>query len=187
MDLQSLIDRGEELKNQRYDSPVVDIWQNDVKAAVASYGEATTNVLQNTMHFGQMIMSEGHGQEMHQEMISRVQELLAELIKRNPADTQAQSRIITQKMDEARASLGSKFGTTTFNGPVTFGDNSPANSVQVGELMLAIISQAEETLPEGSEKEKILSMLKEITTNPTFAAIAGASLPEIIKRLFGSQ
>lgn len=186
MDLQSLINRGEELKNNRYDSPIVDMWQNDVKAAVATYGDSTSRVLENTMHFGQMIMSEEHGQEMHQEMISRVQELLKELINRNPSDTQQQSRIINQKREEAKATLSSKFGKTTFNGPVTFGDNSPANSVQVGELMLAIISEAEEKLPEGSEKEKILSKLKEITANPTFAAVAGASLPEIIKRLFGS-
>lgn len=185
MDLQSLIDRGEELKNERYDSPIVDMWQNDVKAEVAKYGAATNKILENAMIFGQVIMSEAHGQQMHQNMISKVQELLRELIKRNPEDTQAQSRIISQKMEEAKATLGSKFGKTTFNGPVTFGDNSPANNVQVGELMLAIISQAEKTLPEGTEKSDILAKLKEITTNPTFASVAGASLPEIIKHLFG--
>lgn len=185
MDLIALIEQGEELKGQRYDSPVVDMWKNDVRAAVTTYGESTSRVLQNTMHFGQMIMNDHHGMEMHREMISRVQELLRELIKRNPADTQAQSQLITQKKDEAKATLGSKFGKTIFNGPVSFGNNSPANSVQVGELMLAIMGQAEETLPEGPEKTKIVSKLKEIVTNPTFAAMAGATLPEIIKRLFG--
>jgi hypothetical protein len=185
MELQALIDRGEELKNETYDSPIVDMWENDVKAAVAPFGEATMRVLQSAMHFGQVIMSDDHGQHMHIERINKVQKLLEELQRRNPADTQAQSNLITQKKEEAKATLGAKFGKTTFNGPVSFGDNSPANSVQVGELMLAIISQAEEGLPNGPEKDKILSSLKGIVANPTFAAIAGASLPEIIKRLFG--
>ncbi len=186
MDLQSLIDQGEELKNTDYDSPVIEMWENDVKAAVAPYGKSTLDILESAMMFGQVIIRRGHGQEMHVEKISKVQELLRELMKRNPSDTAVQSRIIEQKKEEAKATLGAKFGTTTFNGPVTFGENSPANSVQVGELMLAIISEAEEKLPEGQEKKNILSKLKEITANPTFAAIAGASLPEIIKRLFGS-
>jgi hypothetical protein len=184
MDFQELIDRGEELKGQKYDSPKVSLWKNDVRAAVAPYGEATQNILKHALFFNQMIMSADHGQHMHIDAISKAQELLEELQKRNPEDAQAQSRLITQKMEEARATLGSKFGTTTFNGPVTFGDNSPANNIQVGEIMLAIISQTEETLPEGPEKDKILDGLRTITTNPTFAAIAGAALPEIIKRLF---
>ena len=185
MDLQALIHRGEELKGEPYDSPVVDIWDNDVRAAVATFGEATSRVLEGAMHFRQMIMSAQHGQQMHVARIDRVRALLTELLKRNPANTQAQSRVINQKTEEAKATLGSKFGTTTFNGPVSFGDNGPANSVQVGELMLAIISQAEAGLPDGPEKDKILDALKGAVSNPTFAAIAGASLPEIIKRLFG--
>ena len=184
MDLQQLIDKGEQLKQTKYDSPLVYMWQNDVKAAVAEYGEATSGVLQNALHFGFMILSDEHGQQMHREMIDKVNELLNELKQRNSADTQAQSRLIIQKKEEAKATLGAKFGTTNFNGPVTFGDNSPANNVQVGELMLAIISQAEESLLNGPEKDKILGSLKSIVANPTFAAMAGASLPEILKRLF---
>jgi hypothetical protein len=126
---------------------------------------------------------------MHNEAISKVQKLLAELDKRNPTDTNAQSQLITQKREEAKATVGAKFGNTTINGPVngsiTFGDNSPVNNLQVGELMLAIIGQAEDTLPAGPEKNKILEALRAATTNPTFAAIAGSTLPEIIKRLLG--
>jgi len=184
MDLQTLIDKGEELKSINYDSPRVSMWQNDVKAAVAQFGDATLEVLDEAMDFGYVITSDYDAQQMHQEMIFKVQELLTELQSRNPVDTQAQSRIINQKMQEARTTLGVKLGKTTFNGPVTFGDHSPANSVQVGELMLAIINQAEETLPDGEEKTKILSALKAVVANPTFAAMAGASLPEIIKHLF---
>jgi hypothetical protein len=186
MDLQTLFDTGEELKNVPYDSPRIDMWKNDVKAEVAKYGDATSAVLENAFHFGFVISSEEEGQEMHREMISKVQELLIELQKRNPADTLLQSRIINQKKEEAKASIGAKFGKTTFNGPVTFGDNSPANNLQVGELMLAIISEVEKTLPDGTEKVNILTKLKEITANPTFAAVAGAALPEIIRHLFGS-
>lgn len=184
MDLRALIDKGEELKVKEYDSPQVAMWRNDVKATVAQFGDATLEILDSAMSFGYVITSDDQAQQMHQEMISKVRELLTELQRRNPADTQAQSRIILQKMDEARATLGVKLGATTFNGPVTFGDHSPANSVQVGELMLAIINQAEDTLPDGEEKNKILSSLKAVVANPTFAAMAGASLPEIIKGLF---
>lgn len=185
MDLQELIDKGEELKSESYDSPIVDMWENDVKATVAEYGEATSRVLSNSMHFGQMIMSDAHGQQMHVEKISKIQKLLDELKKRKSSDMAAQSAIINQKMAEAKATLGAKMGTVNIHGPVTFGDNSPANNIQVGELMFAIISEAEEKLPDGPEKDDIINKLKSVASNPTFAAMAGASLPEIIKRLFG--
>lgn len=185
MDLQGLIDRGEELKSDNYDSPVVDLWENDVKAIVASYGDATSRVLSNAMHFGQVIMSDAHGQKMHVEKISKIQKLLQELQKRDSANMAAQSAIIDQKMAEAKATLGAKMGTVNIHGPVTFGNNSPANNIQVGELFLAIISEAEDKLPDGTEKDDILNKLKSVASNPTFAAMAGASLPEIVKRLFG--
>lgn len=185
MDLQKLIDRGEEVKQIKYDSPTVKMWKNDIKAAVVPYGEETAKVLDSALWFGQMITSDQHGQQMHIEAIDKVQELLQELQQRKATDTAAQSEAIGRKKEEAKHSLGVKFGTTTFNGPVTFGDNSPANNIQVDELMLAIISEAEEKLPEGPEKQEILEKLKEVTANPTFAALAGASLPEIIKRLVG--
>lgn len=183
MELKELIDRGEELKSVAYDAPSVDMWKNDVKAAVTPYGEANLKILRKALWYGQMIMSDEHGQQMHREAITKAQEFLRELSKRSAEDSQAQSQLLTQKREEARATLTSKFGSTTFHGPVTFGDNSPANNVQVGELMLAIISQAEKELPEGPEKDKILKALRAALSNPTFAAIAGASLPKILDRL----
>lgn len=147
MDLQALIDRGEELKADSYDSPVVDLRENDVKAAVASYSKETSQVLSNSMHFGQVIMSDSHGQQMHVDKISKIQKLLQELQKRNSADMAAQSTIINQKMAEAKATLGAKMGTVNIHGPVTFGDNSSANNIQVGELISAIITEAEENYP----------------------------------------
>lgn len=185
MDLQELIKKGDELKSDSYNSPVVALWENDVKAAVARYGEATSMVLSKTMRFGQAIRSDAHAQQRHIEKISKVQRLLDELKNRKSSDMSAQSAVISQKMSEARATLRSKMGTINIHGPVTFGDNSPANNIQVGELMFAIISEAEEKLPDGPEKEDIINKLKSVATNPTFAAMAGASLPEIIKRLFG--
>ncbi|MBW3568643.1 hypothetical protein KY385_00740 [Candidatus Parcubacteria bacterium] len=185
MNLQELIDKGEEIKNERYDSPVVGMWKNDVEASVTTYGDSVVKIYKSAVRFGAIARGPGHAQQMHIERIQKVQQLLEELMKRNPSETQAQSRLINQKKEEAKASLESKFGTATFNGPVTFGDNSPANNIQVGELMLAIISEAEKKLPDGPEKEEILEKLKTIVANPTFAALAGASLPEIIKRLLG--
>lgn len=187
-DLQQLIDKGEDIKSEPWDSPLVDMWENDVKAEVAQYGESTVQVLDRAMHFGFMIRSNEHGNQMHRERVDKVKKLLTDLQLRNADDTRAQSRIILQKTEEAKVSLGAKFGgQTTFNGPVTFGDNSPANNVQAGELLLAIISEAEERLPDGPEKSAILEKLKSVVANPTFAALAGASLPEILRRLMGSS
>ena len=185
MSLEELINKGDELSQEPYDSPLIDMWQNDVRAAVAPFGEATQRVLQSAMWFGFAITSDEHGQSMHNEMISKVQKLLSELQSRDSEDTKAQSDLISQKTREAQETLKAKFGKATFHGPVTFGDNSPANNVQVGELMVAIIAHAEKILPEGKEKQEIISKLKAITTNPSFAAVAGASLPAILKGLFG--
>jgi hypothetical protein len=183
--LKNLIRRGEELRQEPYNSPVVDMWQNDVKAEVAKYGEATVEILQNTMHFSRVITSDYDATQQHNAMIDRVQKLLEDLQKRNPADTQAQSQLINQKREEAKTTLGAKFGPMTINGPATFGDHSPANNLQVSELMVAIISEAEQTLPDGSEKNRIIDGLKAIVANPTFAAMSGASLPQILKHLLG--
>ncbi|SCX05787.1 hypothetical protein [Candidatus Aquiluna sp. UB-MaderosW2red] len=68
----------------------------------------------------------------------------------------------------------------TFHGPVSFGDNSPANQIEVREILVARLSQAEATLPEGDDKKSILEHLKALTENPTFAAIAGSTLGAIL-------
>jgi hypothetical protein len=185
MNIQALIDKGNELRTTAYDSPTIDMWQNDLKATVAEYGDETLKVLDIAMWIGQIPMSDQHAQQMHNEMIDKVCVLLEELKSRESADTRRQSDIINQKRREAKASINSKFNRATINvnGPATFGDNSPANNIQVGELMLAIIAQAEDNLPDGKEKESILEKLRAVVANPTFAALAGASLPEILKRL----
>ena len=183
MDIDELIARGEELKSVNYESPKVELWKNDVKEVVVAYGEPTMDILRKAMFFGRVIQSDEDGQRMHIESIVNIEVLLRELKKRDQSRMQAQSYIINQKKEEARATLNSKLNSTTYNilAPTSFGNNSPANNIQVGELMLAIMSQAEDVLKDSPDKNSIITALKSVITNPTFASIAGASLPEIIK------
>lgn len=188
MDIQSLIDKGNNLRDTAYDSPKVGMWKNDLKAKLTEYGEETIKVLDRATSFGFVITSDHQAKQMHNKMIDQVIELLEELKTRESEDTKRQSDIINQKRQEAKASITSKFNNTTINvsgGVTTLGDNSPVNNIQVSELMLAIIEEAEKRLPDGPEKDSILEKLKSTVANPTFAAIAGASLPEILKRLIG--
>lgn len=89
MDLQQLIDKGDELKGVKYDAPTVEMWENDVKEAIAPYGDPTVKILEKALWFGQVIMSEDHGQRMHVEAIEKAQDLLRELQKRHITDTVA--------------------------------------------------------------------------------------------------
>lgn len=82
MKLQALIDRGEELKETRYDSPIIPLWKEDVGAEVRKYGAAAEQSLQWAMEFKQIVGSGEHGQHMHVEMIDKVNELLGELKNR---------------------------------------------------------------------------------------------------------
>jgi hypothetical protein len=186
LELDELIQQGRDLKTVHYESPRYEVWQNDVRAAVTPYGEKMLEVLESTFFFGQVIMSDQHGTQMKNEAIDKTIEFLETLKARNPQDSRAQAALISQKQEEARHTLRAKLGNATFNGPVTFGDNSPISQVQVGEFIAALVKEAEQKLPDGEDKSKIVSQLKSMLANPTFAAIAGVTVPEVLKKLFGS-
>jgi len=186
MSLDQLIERAEALKSVPYDSPKVDMWKDDTKAAVVPYGEASLKILEKCLWFGRVITSPEQGQRMHIEALSKAQEFLSDLKERDAEDASAQSAILSQKRSEAKATIEAKFAGTKIivnGGTATFGDHSPVNNLQVGELLIAILQEAEKKLPDSSEKRKILASLQTVLANPTFAAIAGTSLPEIIRRL----
>ena len=48
---------------------------------------------------------------------------------------------------------------------------------------MAGLIDAVEELPESDEKQTILKSLKDVSANPTFAAVSGSLLTELIKRL----
>lgn len=184
MELDDLIKRGEALKSESYSSPKYGIWKNDVKAAVAPHGDSMMRVLSDALSGGAVIQA-GQAQQAHIRRIDRVIVLLNELKSRDADHSRAQDAIINQKRDEARASVQAKFGGTINATNVTFGDNSPISQVTAGEFMSALVKEAEEKLPEGEDKNKILAGLKAAVTNPTFASVTGATVGAVLKKLIG--
>lgn len=77
-----------------------------------------------------------------------------------------------------------RYGNITVSGgTVILGDGNRITQVAVKELVKALEEEIEEKVPEGEEKKNILHSLKEITTNETFAAVAGTVIGEILRRV----
>ncbi len=68
-------------------------------------------------------------------------------------------------------------------GTVIFGDGNTLTQVAVKELVNALSEEIKEKVPESDEKISVLQKLKEITTNETFATVAGTFLGEVLKRV----
>lgn len=179
MTLQELIDQGNELKSEDFGSPLVELWQSDAIEAVEPYGEGATNALKSTFSHVIFMGQASRNQANQTESIEKAQRLMQSLVGRPTR----KPRIETPSSEsEAKASLRDKLGVSnmTINGPVSFGDNSPANQIQIQEVLLATMQQVEELLPEGPEKKSIVEHLKALTENPTFAAIAGSTVSAVL-------
>lgn len=68
-------------------------------------------------------------------------------------------------------------------GTVIFGDGNKITQVAIKELVDALSEEIKEKVPEGQEKKNILRSLKEITTNETFASVAGTVIVEVLRRV----
>ena len=181
-ELDTLIQKGNALRRTEMGSPRFAIWANDVRAAVRPYGESMMAILEDAITSGVYTMM---GPSYNDEQIDNTIELLESLKERTPEDSRAQDALINQKQAEARATLGSKFGNITVKGDATFGDGSPITKVTVGEFMASLIDEVE-AIPESEDKHKILDGLKNVLANPTFAAVSGAVVAEVLKRLMGA-
>ncbi len=179
-----LIRKGNELRGTDMGSPRFSLWANDVRAAVAPYGESTTTILEEAFSSGIVIMG---GPNLNDDAINAVNELLESLNERQPEDTRAQDAIINQKKAEVKQTLGAKFQGITVHGDATFGDSSPMNKVTVGELITTLVNEVE-ALPDSEDKQKLLSGLKSVLSNPTFAGVAATMISETLKRaVFGTE
>jgi len=77
-----------------------------------------------------------------------------------------------------------RFGNITVSGgTVILGDGNRTTQVAVKDLVEALEEEIKEKVPEGEEKQNILHSLKEITTNETFASVAGTVIGEILRRI----
>lgn len=83
-----------------------------------------------------------------------------------------------------QALQNSSFGNITISGgTVVFGDGAKITQVAVKELVNALSEEIKETVPESEEKKSVLKTLKDITTNETFATVAGTVIGEILRRV----
>jgi hypothetical protein len=178
--LDELIQAGNRLRGVELGSPKFKLWANDVREAVQQHGESTIKILDSALKPTGFVNM--HGRNTYDERIDDVIELLSELKERAPEDSRAQDAVINQKHAEARASLQTKFNNITVQGDATFGSDSPISKVTVSEFMASLIDEVE-ALPDSEEKGRILSNLKAVLTNPTFASVSGSVVGELIKRL----
>jgi len=89
------------------------------------------------------------------------------------------------KLTEKKESISKpNFGNITISGgTVVFGDGAKITQVAVRELVDALSEEIKEKVPESEEKKKVLQTLENITTNETFASVAGTVIGEILRRV----
>ncbi len=77
-----------------------------------------------------------------------------------------------------------RYGNVTVSGGnVIFGNGGQITQVAVKELVDALSKEIEEKVDDGEEKTSVLKSLKSITTNETFASVAGVFIGEVLKKL----
>lgn len=183
MDIDELVKQAEELKSVQYDSPRVDLWKRKTKNFVSeNYGQEYLKILDKALWFGQVIMSEGHGQRMHIEAMDKAIVFLNGL----KTESQMDRSLSTNKTNTESIEVPQKrsYGNITISGgTVVFGDGNRITQVAVKELVDALAKEIEEKVPESEERRSVLSKLKEITTNETFASVAGTVIGEILRRV----
>lgn len=177
-DFDTLIQQGNELRGTELGSPRYKIWANDVRASVKPYGDSMMGILEGALRVGIVRMG---GPNYNDSQIDDVVEFLESLKERTPEDSRAQDGLINQKQAEAHATLHSKFSSVTVKGDATFGDGSPITKVTVGEFMSSLIKEVEK-MPDSTDRNKILEGLKTTVTNPTFAAVSGSVVGELLKK-----
>lgn len=73
---------------------------------------------------------------------------------------------------------------TVSGGTLILGDGNKITQVAVRELVKALEEEIEEKVVNSEEKTDVLTSLKKITTNETFASVSGVFLGEVLKRIF---
>ena len=184
MDIDALIKKAEELKSVSYESPTVDLWKNRTRNFISEkYGSEYVRMFNDTLHFGEIIMSEEHGQEMQAQCLSRAIELLNGL-RDEPVRNPSSRTVIEASEQHVPPKQKPNFGNISISGgTVVFGDGNKITQVAVKELVDALAEEIQEKVPDSETKHGVLAKLKEITTNETFAAVSGALIGEVLKRV----
>lgn len=184
MDLDNLISRAIKLKEESYKSSSKDIWEEDAKEYIKiSYGDKFVKIFERTLFPGRMAMNEAHAQSMHVGRMEEVIKFLEELKTREPQPSVVEESS-EKKVEEDKKAIKQRFGSATFHGPVTFGDNSPASQVTVGEFISALTEEIHKQ-PDSPQKKTLLKNIDSITKNPTFSGIASSTIGNLLTKLFG--
>jgi len=189
MTADELITEGERLKQVHYDDPDQDLWDDDVREFVKPFGDRTYRILQGIISPGAVIIS-GYENEYMQERvdaIAKTQKLLERLKQRSAQRQAQQSETIAPNFEQAKQQIKDK--TTNYNyninAPTTFGDNSPISEITIGEFFAGLEKEIEENVSNDVEKHRLLTMIKSITTDPSFVAVSTVAATSIMKKLLG--
>jgi hypothetical protein len=189
MNVDELIAEAERLKQVNYDDPDQDLWDNDVREFVKPFGDTTYRILERIISPSSVILGDDDSQFMLErvEAITKTQKLLERLNQRSVDKQAAQSKTIAPSFEQAKQQIKDK--TTSYNyninAPTTFGDNSPISEITIGEFLAGLEKEIEEKVSDDVEKHRLLTMVKSVTTDPSFVAIASVAATSIMKRLLG--
>lgn len=185
MELDTLIEQANTLKQEPFDSPMKDVWEEDVSDyLLEKHGARFVEIFKNSLWPSRIASSDSEMQMFHVEGLGKAITFLEGIKNREPSK-KAVTEIAEKKIQADKKSIQQRFGSATFNAPVTFGDNSPISQVTSGEFITALIEEVK-SQPETPEKDKLLSQLETISTNPTFSSVAGSTIGSILAKLLGS-
>ncbi len=187
MTADELIAKGEELKQLPYDDSDQDLWDKDVGNFAKQYGAydiAYRALFPNTMSY-----SDDDSNRLRYECIVKAQKLLKSLESR-PLNKDDDANEMAPSFEQAKHRVQEKVtkvnNTFNINAPTTFGENSPINQITIGEFLAGLEQEIKEKVTDEPTKKKLLSSIKEITSNPSFVAIAPIAASEIMKKLMGA-
>ena len=186
MNVDEIIAEGERLKQLPYDDPEQDLWDNDAKEYVKQFGEATYQILENALFPRTVPYDDEDSNRQRVECITKAQKLLESLKRRSAVRQTAQSDIIAPSFEQAKQKIQEKIVTYHINAPTTFGDNSPISQITIGEFFAGLEKEIDEKVPNEHEKNRLLTAIKSITTDPSFVSVASVAATSIMKKLLGS-
>ena len=181
--LDNLINKAGELKDEPYDSPLVKLWENKtINFLKENYGKDISEIFQQTQWPTKMATSDQEMQFMHIESMDKAVKFLNGLKDETPLSSN--EKIAEASAEKSESAKKSQFGNITVSGgTVVFGDGNRINQVQIKDLVQALSEEIQEKVPESEDKRSILSSLKTLTENQSFASVTGAVIGEIIKKI----
>lgn len=107
VDIYTLIQQAEELKEKSYTSPMVKVWKKKARDFVReNYGEDYLKILNSSLFFRQVIMNEAHGQRMHANAMAQAIELLEGLKAEPEIDKNEKTRLMPSSKTMPKLKLG---------------------------------------------------------------------------------